>query len=106
MNGIIRRGRVNTMYQTGLTCIGSGVIAVIGAGLDMYQTGLICIGSGVIAVIGAGFDWDWFMNHRKTQFFNRIFGRTGARIVYALLGTSLIVLGIMLALGIIRDARQ
>jgi len=83
MKGVIRRGRVNTMYQTGL----------------------ICIGSGVIAVIGAGFDWDWFMNHRKTQFFNRIFGRTGARIVYALLGTSLIVVGVMLALGIIRDAR-
>lgn len=60
---------------------------------------------GAFAICGAAFDWDWFMNHRKAQMFVSWFGRVGARVFYGLLGTVLVVLGALLALGIVQDAR-
>ena len=59
---------------------------------------------GVFAICGAGFDWEWFMNHRKAQFFVRLLGRTGTRVFYGLLGTALVVLGVLMALGFIQES--
>ncbi|MFH1230443.1 MAG: immunity 17 family protein [Planctomycetota bacterium] len=56
---------------------------------------------GVFAICGAAFDWEFFMNHRKARFFIRLFGRTGARIFYGLLGIILVVIGVLIAIGII-----
>lgn len=63
----------------------------------------LLIGIGIFALCGAIMDWDWFMNHRKARFFVQIFGRTGARIFYGLLGTAIIIAGGLMVAGIIRD---
>lgn len=63
------------------------------------------VGGGAFALCSAVLDWDWFMNHRKAQAFVRLWGRGGARIFYGILGTALIVLGVLMATGVIEDAR-
>ena len=66
--------------------------------------GWVFAGCGIFAICGAAFNWDWFMNHRKAQFLVRIAGRTGARIFYGVLGTTLVVMGALIGLGIIESA--
>jgi len=56
---------------------------------------------GVFALAGAIFQWSFFMNHRKAQFFIRLFGVNGTRIIYGALGVGLSVFGCLMALGII-----
>jgi hypothetical protein len=70
----------------------------------MNPVGLISVTAGVFTLCGALFDWDWFMNHRKARLFVALLTRTGARVFYALLGSVLIVLGILLATGIIKGS--
>ncbi len=67
----------------------------------MKSVGLIFVAIGLFALCGAGFDWEWFMNHRKARFLTAIFGRTGTRIVYGILGGGLVVFGFLVALGLI-----
>ncbi len=71
----------------------------------MNPTGLLIVAIGAFALSGAGFDWDWFMENRKARFFVSIFGRTGARVFYALLGAGLVVLGVLIAAGVIDGKR-
>lgn len=59
---------------------------------------------GAFAICGAVFDWEWFMNHRKAQFFVRLFGRPATRVFYGLLGTALVVLGLLMVMGIIQES--
>ena len=47
-------------------------------------------GCGVFSICGGVFDWDWFMDHRKAQFFVGLLGRTGTRIFYIPVGAALI----------------
>ena len=54
---------------------------------------------------GAALDWGWFMNHRKAQFFVRLLGRNGTRVFYGILGTALVVVGVLLAMGIIQEPK-
>ncbi len=56
---------------------------------------------GLFSIAGAAADWDWFMNHRKAQFFVSLFGRNGARVFYMLLGLVLACLGAAGLLGFI-----
>jgi small neutral amino acid transporter SnatA (MarC family) len=50
--------------------------------------------AGLFSFAGAVFDWEWFMTHYRAALFVRLFGRNGARIVYALLGILLAALGL------------
>ena len=59
---------------------------------------------GIFALCGAVFDWDWFMNNRKARFFVSLLGRTGARIFYALLGSGIATIGVLILLGIIENS--
>lgn len=70
----------------------------------MNPIGLLLVAAGVFSICGAAFDWDWFINSRKARFFVAVFGRTGARIFYALLGIAIAVAGVLIALGILKDA--
>ena len=70
----------------------------------MNWFGLIFVGAGLFALAGAGFDWDWFMESRKARFFTAILGRNGARVAYMLLGVALIVMGALMAVGVIQDS--
>lgn len=65
----------------------------------------IIVACGAFAICGAAFNWDWFMNNRKAKIFIRIFGRTGTRYFYGLLGTGLIVFGILIQMGIIQNTQ-
>ena len=48
---------------------------------------------GLLSVLGAALDWDWFIANRKVRIFVRLLGRTGARILYVILG------GVLMAYG-------
>jgi hypothetical protein len=67
------------------------------------MTGWIVAACGAFAMAGAALDWDWFMNHRKAQRLVRLFGRGGARGIYAALGAGLLVAGVLMGLGIIEE---
>ena len=64
--------------------------------MEEYLTIIFLAGGGVFTLVAAILDWDWFMNHPKARFFVGLFGRTGTRIFYALLGVFLIAVGGML----------
>ena len=65
--------------------------------------GWMIAAAGLFSVAGAALDWDWFMNHRKAQRLVRLFGRGGARAVYAAPGAGLLVAGVLMGLGIIEE---
>ena len=54
---------------------------------------LLIIVSGFITIFCAFMDYDWFMKHRKADFFVALFGRDGARVFYIVLGIVVIFLG-------------
>jgi len=60
---------------------------------------ILFVAIGMFSLAGAMFNWDWFMNDRRAAFFVSVFGRTGARVFYALLGIALIGIGILFGLG-------
>ncbi|MBQ8296298.1 MAG: immunity 17 family protein [Ruminococcus sp.] len=56
---------------------------------------------GLFPICGAIFNWNWFFNNYKARGIVRVFGRTGARIFYALIGLLLMGVGIAaLVMGI------
>jgi hypothetical protein len=65
----------------------------------MVLKGLLIAAAGLFSLCGAFFDWDWFINHRKAQFFNNIWGRQGTRLFYGILGSALVVIGVASATG-------
>lgn len=67
----------------------------------MNPDGLLLIAIGSFAISGAFFDWEWFMNHHKARFLTAIFGRTGARTFYCLLGSGLVIFGMLIAAGFV-----
>lgn len=48
---------------------------------------------GAFPICGAIFNWDWFFSNYKARGIVNIFGRTGARIIYALIGLLLFGVG-------------
>lgn len=56
---------------------------------------LIIVACGIFSICGAVFNWDWYFNNRKARGVVAIFGRTGARIFYTILGVVIIVMGIV-----------
>jgi hypothetical protein len=71
----------------------------------MNPIGLLVVAAGLFGIIAAVMDWDWFMNHPKARFMCSLCGRNGARVFYIVLGTALVVGGVLMAAGIIHDAR-
>ena len=65
----------------------------------MNPIGLFIVGAGIFSICGGAFDWDWFMESRKAQIFVWVFGRSGARIVYGLLGAVLVIFGVLTTIG-------
>ena len=71
----------------------------------MNPFGLFIVAAGLFCVSGAVFDWNFFMNSSKAWLFVKLLGRKGARVFYVLLGGLITVLGVLLTLGIIKDAQ-
>lgn len=62
----------------------------------MSTTGRVLIAlAGLFSIMGAAMNWDWFIESRKARLFLKLFGRTGCRIFYGLLGVFIIVLSFM-----------
>jgi small neutral amino acid transporter SnatA (MarC family) len=47
---------------------------------------IIGFGAGLFSIVASILNWDWFFNHRRARIFLKMFGRTGARIFYTILG--------------------
>lgn len=71
----------------------------------MNPIGLGFIAAGLFAAIAGVGNWDWFMNHPKARFMCSVFGRSGARIFYVVIGIAFIVLGALFAAGVIQDSK-
>ena len=71
----------------------------------MNPIGILLIAIGAFSLSGAYFDWEWFMNSRKARIIVMIFTRSGARIFYALLGVTLVTLGVLALTGIIEMSK-
>lgn len=56
---------------------------------------ILFILAGTFSVLASVKNWDWYFNNRKAQPFVRIFGRTGARIFYTLIGVMIMGIGIV-----------
>ncbi len=67
--------------------------------------GWLFAGCGAFAICGAAFDWDWFMNNHKARLFVILLGRRGTRLVYGFLGSGLVVLGALMATGLLQESR-
>ena len=52
--------------------------------------------AGVFSILASIFNWNFFFESRKAKLFVFLFKRTGARIIYFVLGSILIVLTLML----------
>lgn len=52
---------------------------------------------GLFSITCAVMNWDWYMNSRRARLFVSIFGRTGARIFYVLLGLAMCVIAALSA---------
>jgi small neutral amino acid transporter SnatA (MarC family) len=62
--------------------------------MDENIIGLIVgFGGGAFCIIASILNWNWFFNHRRAYIFVKLFGRTGARVVYSILGIFLFFLG-------------
>ncbi|MFM9329457.1 immunity 17 family protein [Paenibacillus mesotrionivorans] len=47
---------------------------------------IIGFGAGLFSIVASILNWDWFFNHRQARIFLKMFGRTGARVFYTILG--------------------
>lgn len=63
--------------------------------------GLLFLAAGLFSLAGAIFNWDWFIESRKAWLFRKLFGRTGTRIIYGVLGIVIIVMGGLVGFGIV-----
>ncbi|MCO6456855.1 MAG: hypothetical protein J5I93_16275 [Pirellulaceae bacterium] len=61
--------------------------------------GSVSIAIGLLALAAAIGNWEVSFQLRAGRWFERRWGRMGARVAYAVLGASLIALGIALAAG-------
>lgn len=63
--------------------------------------GALLAAAGLLSIAGGVLNWDWFMNSRRAWLFVKLFGRDGARVVYVVIGTGLVVVGALAALGVL-----
>jgi hypothetical protein len=64
---------------------------------DQAPIGYALVPAGAFAIAGGFFDWSFFMTSTRARRFVALFGRTGARLVYGVLGGGLVGAGLVLA---------
>lgn len=65
----------------------------------MNPAGFLFAIAGLFALAVAVCNWNWFFRRQQSQALVIIFGRDGARLVYGVVGTAVLLLGMMHALG-------
>ncbi len=48
--------------------------------------GIVLIAAGIFSICGSIFNWEWYFSHWKARHMVDLFGRTGARVIYGLIG--------------------
>jgi hypothetical protein len=65
------------------------------------MVGIIVAAAGLFLIAGSLFNWDWYWERRRTRVWVDLFGRTGARVAYGIVGLALLVSGVLIAAGVI-----
>ncbi len=55
---------------------------------------ILVFGGGIFSILASVLNLNFFFENRKAKIFVTIFGRTGARVFYIILGIFIIVLGL------------
>lgn len=63
--------------------------------------GIIVAAGGVFVLAGSAFNWEWYWDRRRTRVWVDLLGRVGARIFYGIMGVAVLVLGVLMAAGVI-----
>jgi hypothetical protein len=67
--------------------------------------GYVVIAFGLFTVMAACCDWEFYMNHRKARIVIALMGRQGTRVFYGVIGSAMIVAGVLMAVGLFKDLR-
>lgn len=68
----------------------------------MVFWGIVIVLIGVMLIVGSYFNWNWFMKMWKDVDWVEALGRNGARVLYSIIGLLGIVLGLLIAIGVIK----
>jgi hypothetical protein len=52
--------------------------------------------AGIFVIVAVVVDWNWFFSHPRARFFVDVFGRSGARMFYGILGCAFLFPGFYL----------
>jgi hypothetical protein len=63
--------------------------------LRYWLTVVFMLAGGAFALAGAIKNWDWFINHPRARPLVTLAGRTGARVIYGILGGLLMLGGLI-----------
>jgi len=69
---------------------------------DMF-VGSVAIVFGALVASAAIFNWEWYYQLKKVRWIESLSGRTLARVFFMLLGFGLIVLGGVIAIGLLSN---
>lgn len=64
-------------------------------GTAYYLIAALLFFGGAFCAFSAFKNYDWFMEHRKAWLFVKLFGRSGARAIYIVLGLAMMAGGIL-----------
>jgi hypothetical protein len=68
----------------------------------MNPTGILIVVICGLFVTAAILDWQWLMDHRKARRLTSVIGRNGARITYVVLGVMGMIVGALIATGVVQ----
>ena len=63
--------------------------------------GVLMAAAGLFVLAGSLFNWDWYWERRRTRVWVDLFGRTGARLFYGVVGLAVLVWGSLMVAGVI-----
>ena len=71
----------------------------------MNPLGLLIVAAGLVTAAGGVFNWEWFMNNRRARLLSKIITRSGARVLYVVLGVGFVITGTLMTIGVIENLR-
>ena len=67
----------------------------------MHMVGFILVAGGLLAIWAAAEDWDFVFDSHKFRPLVAVFGRSGARVIYALGAAVIMTIGLLIVLQVI-----
>jgi len=63
--------------------------------------GLLIMAGGVFTAGCGIFNWEWAMANRRARLLSTMITRSGARVVYAVVGVGMIIVGALMTAGVV-----